>query len=175
MDVTFGEDSCYADFGWVNTSVYSYTLNPSYTGGSSYFWSFSDGPTNYMTMNPSPTFSAPGSYVVCLTMYDSLGGLCDSLCHSITVGTTGLFGQVGSDMFKIYSTVSAGHVTLDGTSCIAGSDVELLDIQCQVIGTWFVPVQTSTQVQLGEVSSGVYLLRIRSGVRSQYQRLLIQH
>lgn len=175
MDVTFGGDSCHADFGWVNTGGYSYTFNPYYTGGSSYFWYVSDGPTNYTVMNPSHTFSGPGSYVVCLTTYDSLGGLCDSLCHTLTIGTTGLGSISERGGIRVYPTLADGSCILDASGVTSPSVVDLIGLQGQVISTWTVAPSASVEIQLGTLPSGLYLLQARSGSEITYHRLLIQH
>lgn len=49
----------------------------------SWLWDFGDGNTSTL-QNPSHTYAAPGSYLVCLTVTNSCGS--DSSCSTVTIG-----------------------------------------------------------------------------------------
>ncbi|UTW60905.1 PKD domain-containing protein [bacterium SCSIO 12741] len=63
-------------FDFINTSTPS---GPSM----SYLWLMSDGSV-FGTQNVSHTVTSSGTYTMCLTIFDSLTGCSDSICHSFT-------------------------------------------------------------------------------------------
>ena len=77
---------CQAGFTFsVNNNVVTF-INTS-TGGNmpSYSWSFGDGNYDWQT-NPIHTYMYNGTYNVCLTMFDSLNGNCQStFCDSVVI------------------------------------------------------------------------------------------
>ncbi|HLG34907.1 MAG TPA: PKD domain-containing protein [Bacteroidia bacterium] len=77
--------TCVASFTWTQTAPNVITFTNTSTGGvnPSYTWNFGDSSTD-TTTSPVHTYSAPGSYQVCLHMYDN-NVLCDFVCHTITV------------------------------------------------------------------------------------------
>ncbi|MBN8679238.1 MAG: PKD domain-containing protein [Chitinophagales bacterium] len=50
----------------------------------SWEWDFGDGSTS-TEQNPTHTYAAPGTYLVCLTIYDDDGGCTSHVCHHIQV------------------------------------------------------------------------------------------
>ena len=71
---------------YVDSNSTSYFTNTTSGGGSyAYSWSFGDG-TYSSLENPSHFYSNPGSYTVCLTVYDLIDSLCsDTYCNTIYV------------------------------------------------------------------------------------------
>lgn len=108
--------SCNADFSWIDTSGYTYFMSTTTAGsGAMYFWDFGDG--NYSNLqNPLNQYQNAGTYLVCLTVYDSMQNFCDSTCHYVTVqgGPQGCnadftwIDTVGYCYFTSYSTLGNG-------------------------------------------------------------------
>ncbi len=71
---TYNTNSLNVDF--TDTSTYTVTAI------TSWLWDFGDGNTSTQ-QNPSHTYSAAGTYTVCLTMSDACG--VDSVCQTVTV------------------------------------------------------------------------------------------
>jgi len=68
------------------TATFTGTTNPPALPGTFYYWWFSDQ-GNYSTVqNPTYTFSAPGTYIVCFSYNDQVTQCSDSVCQSVTVG-----------------------------------------------------------------------------------------
>src|SRR6185503_16498711 len=84
--INFG--SCNADFTSIDSMGYAFFVNTSTLGnGGVYYWDFGDG--NYSTQyNPSHIYANPGTYLVCLTAYDSMQNFCDSTCHYVNINNT---------------------------------------------------------------------------------------
>jgi PKD repeat protein len=71
------------------------TVNGVIVGVTSYNWSFGDSSTNSTLASPQHTYSAPGTYTVCLTT-TSINGCTSSSCTTITVaGGNGCNAQFG--------------------------------------------------------------------------------
>ena len=62
----------------------SFTADPNNTSRAGYSWNFGDNSTFVTTQNPTHTFSAAGTYYVCLSVSDSTG-CSSSTCYNITV------------------------------------------------------------------------------------------
>ncbi len=102
-----GWAQCNADF---SDSLSTWTSNPydvfysnTSTGYSSwsttFYWTFSGGasPSSSYTMDTvSVTYPGPGTYTACIFMADSITPCIDSICHSIVVSSSGLYGTVAS-------------------------------------------------------------------------------
>ena len=56
------------------------------SGGLSYVWDFGDGNTSTM-QHPTHNYAQGGTYIVCLTISDSVG-CSDTVCDTVTVGNT---------------------------------------------------------------------------------------
>jgi PKD repeat protein len=61
-----------------------YVKNTS-TGAKSYVWNFGDSTTNSKDKTPIHQFATSGTYVVCLTAYDSLGTCSSVYCYTVKV------------------------------------------------------------------------------------------
>jgi PKD repeat protein len=70
-----------------NTVVFN---NISTTNGGAFFtstWDFGDGNTSNST-NPTHTYASPGTYTVCLYIWDSINNCADTFCNTIIIGTS---------------------------------------------------------------------------------------
>jgi PKD repeat protein len=114
LSATTANAQCYANFTWSQTSnnVVDFTNNsvPQIPNSTLFYWSFGDNTTQYMG-NPSHTYSAPGTYIVCLTLADSISTCQATFCDTVTV-----YGNV------ICSVYTYGSVTQPATcaSCADG-------------------------------------------------------
>ncbi len=77
------------DFVNSSTGSYSYEL-----------WEFGDGNINDVTSKPSHNYSQSGSYIVCLSIYDSNGYFCDSVCEKINIISSSI--ESFNDIVKLY-------------------------------------------------------------------------
>ncbi len=66
-----------------NDGTVAFTSTSMGNGPFSYFWNFSDG-TSSFSVNPNHTFNT-GTWYVCLTIADSVGGCTSTFCDSVTV------------------------------------------------------------------------------------------
>jgi PKD repeat protein len=113
MPVTVGTSGCSADFTAMDTSGYWYFMSTTTASQpATYFWDFGDG--NYSTQAyPWHQYANPGTYTVCLTVYDSTQQFCDSTCHTVVVlpqgGCTADFTAIDSMGYVFFfSNTTAG-------------------------------------------------------------------
>ena len=64
-------------FEFTNTSVVP-------SNNAVYYWSFGDG-VNSNLINPTHTFTSPGTYNICLTVFDQVNVCSDSYCSSVMI------------------------------------------------------------------------------------------
>ncbi len=85
-------NNCVASFNYYHTGYqYHFYSNASSGNQNTYSWNFGDGSALGSTLDPWHTFSGPGTYNVCLTVYDILvhDTLCsDTTCQTIIVADT---------------------------------------------------------------------------------------
>ncbi len=97
---TLGASPCQAAFTYSSDSAYVYDtihfFDQSTTGLgsiSTWIWSFGDGTVQTITYPQNPNvfhaYTAPGSYVVCLTIHGTDSTCYDQTCDTIVVGGTG--------------------------------------------------------------------------------------
>jgi PKD repeat protein len=96
---------CTADFTAIDSmNTVSFTSTTTAGPGAQYVWSFGDN--NYSNAaNPTHTYLSPGTYLVCLTVYDAQQNFCDSTCHPVTVQ-----GPPGGCVTNFTSIDSIGYV-----------------------------------------------------------------
>lgn len=79
---------CVADFNFTMQSGTTVAFSNSSSGNySNMYWNFGDGNSS-TSSNPTHTFS-PGTWLTCLTIYDSLNGCQSTFCDSITINGSG--------------------------------------------------------------------------------------
>ncbi len=101
--VTVGTNNinCNASFIYtVNGSTV--TFNNTSTPGlntNSYFWTFGDSTTS-TSMSPTHTYTAPGTYQVCLTLISSNSNCTNSICKTIVIGQNTSLNCISGKVFK---------------------------------------------------------------------------
>jgi len=81
---TFGSGSqCFANATYTSAGGGTYQFYAAISGNySSFIWDFGDGSTSTQ-INPMHTYASPGTYVACITAYDSIGNVCSTYCLTI--------------------------------------------------------------------------------------------
>jgi len=100
---------CVAGFTAVQTSnnviAFTNTSQPIIPNVTVFAWDFGDQLYDY-TQNPTHTYSVPGTYLVCLTMGDSMSGCQATFCDTVTV-TGNLLCNVGVSAYVTSSSTCA--------------------------------------------------------------------
>ncbi len=89
LEIVAGEDpwGCQAFFGFDSQGLTTQFYNMSTGNADQFFWDFGDG-TASQEANPQHTWAYPGSYPVCLSIFDSSTQCSDTYCETITTGDT---------------------------------------------------------------------------------------
>lgn len=89
IEVIAGEDpwDCQALYGFDIQGLTTQFYNMSIGNADQFFWDFGDG-TASQEPNPQHTWAYPGSYPVCLSIFDSSTQCYDTYCETITLGDT---------------------------------------------------------------------------------------
>lgn len=105
VSVSLVSASCNASFVSVPDMMGNYEFwNLSSGSGLSYFWSFGDGASSSLE-NPVHSYSASGSYTVCLSAWNS-AGCADTVCNNIIVVGSGSTLPCNSDFIWFPDTSS---------------------------------------------------------------------
>lgn len=110
QSVTVG--GCTADFTSIDSAGYTYFMSTTTAANPTYYWDFGDGNFSNQAY-PWHQYANPGTYTVCLTVYDSAQVFCDSTCHTVIVqgqgGCTATFTSVDSLGYVFFlSSTTAG-------------------------------------------------------------------
>ncbi len=78
--------TCTSGFTWHQTANNTIAFTNTSTGPTTptFYWHFGDGDNDHVT-NPTHVFDYPGTYWVCVTMYDDNHHACDTYCDSVVV------------------------------------------------------------------------------------------
>jgi PKD repeat protein len=141
----------------------------------SYTWNFGDGTTSNLE-NPSHTYAASGTYNVELTAVNACGA--STLQQTISVVVVGTQTPNWLEVFRVYPNPNNGvfNVEMKGA---AEEEVEftLYNTLGGLIKREMVDYSNGNLLhafQYGDLPSGVYNLRVRSGARSAYVQIAIQ-
>lgn len=137
---------------------------------SGYMWDFGDGNTS-TTMNPLHTYSATGTYTVCLTVTNACGS--DSTCAAVTVALTGVDDNELSNV-NVYPNPVLNGITIDMGSNLEHANLDITDVNGRLI---YSSEQRNAQIvnlDITNATSGIYFLRITSGNASTVVKLMKQ-
>ncbi len=136
----------------------------------SWLWDFGDGNTSTM-QNPSHTYSAPGTYLVCLTVTNTCGS--DSSCQSVTVVTTSLV-ESGFAELKLYPNPTSDQAMLDLGATYSNVEVEINDVNGNLVSRKVLANGQTTMLEVAQLEPGVYFVSLKSGQNLSVLKLIRQ-
>jgi hypothetical protein len=156
----FGTDNCNCDIpqpsftytgGGGNTVNFTYTGSTPYTGIS---WDFGDSSAPANQANPAHTYSAAGSYTVCVTVTNACGS--NTNCNTIQAGSSGIGTIPGFAHISLYPNPAMQTITVEKAQ--AGTIMELYNTLGQrMLHT--ILMQDKEIVDVSALSAGMYLVR----------------
>ncbi|MCH8318557.1 MAG: T9SS type A sorting domain-containing protein, partial [Bacteroidetes bacterium] len=149
-----------------------------------YFWDFDDGFTSNQQF-PTHTYNSYGSYNICLTVTDSVGGCVDIFCmllqldsinktffgYSVIVvpdpfGITGINNEESNyTETKIYPNPASAKVYVELTGWGASATITLFNVIGQVLSREDVSLNSgknTVELDLNSYPKGLYFIRIDS-------------
>jgi hypothetical protein len=131
--------------------------NQSTGGATSYTWDFGDGGSSTST-SPSHTYTANGTYTVCLTATNACGS--DQDCQSVTVIVTGL-NSVEDVSLSVYPNPSSGELTIEVKGAQGNVQAELTDLSGRKLIAHQLQGGANIRQNLNvDLAAGTYLLNI---------------
>jgi hypothetical protein len=156
----FGTDNCNCDIpqpsfiytgGGGNTVNFTYTGSMPYTGIS---WDFGDSSAPANQANPAHTYSAAGSYTVCVTVTNACGS--NTNCNTIQAGSSGIGNIPGFAHISLYPNPATQTITVEKAQ--AGTIMELYNnLGQRMLHT--ILMQDKEIVDVSALSAGMYLVR----------------
>lgn len=141
-----------------------------------WIWDFGDGTPVVNQQNPTHSYAALGVYTV--TLISSDGTCRDTTTTTVEISNIiGIEEELGASSFELYPNPSDGvfHIAFELYQRKDVS-VEVLDLSGKILlrkagGTTQV---FREEIDLGNFSSGLYILRIKAGENASYQKLILQ-
>jgi hypothetical protein len=141
--------------GFTNTSV----------GGTSNFWDFGNGATSTFA-NPAHTYAAPGTYNVCLSIFNSTTLCADTICTLVTVVAVGIDPQRQGQLI-VYPNPSVDsdlNFSLRGISLVENVQINLYDAAGRLVRQYQGPAtQEIHTIRRHGLASGNYSYQFLSG------------
>jgi len=175
-----------------STQVLTWNAYPSYpvqTTGAT--WNWGDGSTS-TGLFPSHTYSAAGTYSICLTVSVSCGTVTAQYCHvanifkssqdmsMVTVnvkqkGATGLEDQANTSSLMIFPNPSNGLFTFEISGALTNlANITITNMLGERVYTSTNNLNETKTLELTHLPSGYYVLSLSTGGQTTHQRLLIQ-
>lgn len=199
VNVGQGNGNCVANFFAVPDTTGQYALllvNNSVGTGLNYLWDFGDSATS-TSAYPQHTYSGPGTYLICLTIWDSTNTCSSTFCDTVVV-----INKLGSAFtIQVVPAILLGSATaLESNASImvypvpatdrlniqldlsrqAHLSLSIVDLHGRIVLANAIGMMSSGRHELvlpiGELTDGIYLLKVDAGVNGIYtKRLLVNH
>lgn len=172
---------CTATFSSIDSLGYVFFVSSTTAGaGAMYYWDFGDG--NYSSsQNPSHVYANPGTYTVCLTVYDSMQNFCDSVCYQIQATTVGveetnyLQSSLGAAPNPADASLTLSFMTLNS----GNATIKFFDASGRMAGTETVAVHgagyNKTEINTTNMAQGIYLVKIEVDGTEAWTRIAVTH
>lgn len=138
------------------------------TSAYSYAWSFGDG-TAQAGVNPTHTYTAPGTYTVCASSYDSLGNAftwCDYVVVPVILGVN----ENQAAKISIFPNPAKDNFTI--SNLLGGEIIKLSTIEGRVVSENINSDLTKKVMNVNDLPNGVYILTVQ-GEKYHYQNKMM--
>lgn len=161
--IIFIPPTCIPSFTATGLSgVYFFTASP-FAIQNTYSWDFGDGSPLGTGFAANHTYTASGTYTVCLTM-TTPAGCTGTFCDTINVSIVGVNEQAANFPVSIFPNPATDELNLDCyLSLSATVTISIMDLSGRVLhATTFAaqPGQLQKKIDIQQLASGTYLMRI---------------
>lgn len=166
IEVTVNPEAI-SNFSFNQTTAYAFDFTDLSTGTpTTWIWDFGDGTTDN-TQNPSHTYVGEGNFIVTLTVTND----CNTDMYSMNIGSTvGI--ETSTNEFSIYPNPNNGQFIINAK--MIGSIVNIYSIDGAVILSNYVLNNTSNNIELLDIESGVYFVTISNDENQKSMRIVIE-
>jgi len=192
----FGSGVCSANFfPYIDSTQANlvYLIENSTGNNLTYLWDFGDGITSSQQF-PTHTYNSYGTYNICLTVSDSVGGCVDIFCmllqldsinktffgYSVIVvpdpfGITGINNEESNyTETKIYPNPASAKVYVELTGWSTSATITLFNVIGQVLSSEVIslnPGKNTIELDLNNYLKGLYFIRIDSEKLRETKRI----
>ncbi|MBK9451152.1 MAG: PKD domain-containing protein [Bacteroidetes bacterium] len=190
--------ACNASFSAIPDTSGQYSLllvNNSWGLGLSYQWDFGDGGTSNAAY-PSHTYAGPGTYMICLSVWDSTNTCTSTFCDSITVinklgaaftiqVVPGVLTAAASPAesfteWSIFPNPATDRIQVKVMMERAGAlRCKILDLSGRIMASEDAGIQSRGahhfNLDVAGFAPGIYLLQVQTGMGSSTQKLVVAH
>ncbi|MFT5858619.1 MAG: PKD repeat protein [Flavobacteriaceae bacterium] len=151
---------CNASFTVTSGIGYASFTNTSTGSSLFHYWTFGDGANSY-DVNPTHFYSTTGTYLVCLTITDSLTSCTSTACDSIYISVDSTTASIGTNElsnFTLFPNPAKDVINISSQSSSNGT-VQVMDLMGRKM-TEAVYTKTSIAIDISTFPRGVYLVSI---------------
>lgn len=125
-----------------------------------FYWAFFDdngteihnASTNPASYNPG----IPGVYTVCLTTYDSLQFLCDSVCYLVATDSTAGLNSLNQNLISVYPNPVNDVLTISSNSELI-EQLTIVDLSGAVVYSEMI-LEEKMQINVSQLPEGMYFV-----------------
>lgn len=170
VSVTVACDAPVAAFTESATArVVQFTDN-STNGATGWSWDFGDGNVS-SSQSPSHTYTADGTYWVCLIARSICGA--DTVCDSVSVIGAGVAPEVVAGL-SLYPNPAYDLVQIEVTGGVGITQVRMVDAMGKAVRTMKVNGQHKVQLTLSELPRGLYLIEVERGGQWLTRKVIVE-
>lgn len=138
-----------------------------------YDWSFGDG--NFSTtQSPTHTYTANGTYTVCLTV-TSVNGCLDSVCSSVVIQEIGIRKLSQESFVSLFPNPAKDKLTVQFAAEMNVGKISLVNVLGQeVLSETKNSKMAKVEMNLSSVEAGVYNLVIENGTEKLVKKLIVE-
>lgn len=146
-------------------------------GAAFFYWDFGDGNAS-TEKNPVHAYATDGTFTVRLTVQNMCGARIFD--KEVTVNTVAAHEPAWRSSFRLFPNPNDGHFIIEIGDLPAGGEVELslFGLEGRLLRReWATPVNDGTLVHAfdcNDLSSGIYLLHVRSGSEAVAMKVAVQ-
>lgn len=179
--VVVTQSSCNASFvaQMVGNVVYVTNTSTGTTSTTFYTWSWGDNSSPSYQQNPgSHTYANAGSYVICLSIFDTATNCQDAFCDTVVItavaditvpeNSLNVYPNPASTSTTISFTAETGTEVYISVLDVTGKEIAVLMNNSTNKGTHSVEWNTS------DIADGMYFVRLQSGQSVYTRRVVVQ-
>lgn len=167
------------DFTPVYNGNLNFTFQNNSTGSTPFFssWNFGDGTIGNTfggPINVNHTYASPGSYQVCLEVFDEEKGCNEIYCESVHIGGKGRFAERSTPTWSLHPNPAANKVSIQWTErSPEAQEIRILDMSGRIVRRQPLPQGSSAKVDVSSLVSGLYIVEIEGS--DQREKLQVIH
>ncbi|MFA7380972.1 MAG: PKD domain-containing protein [Bacteroidia bacterium] len=138
-------------------------INTSGGNNLTYYWDYGDG-TNSTNYYGDKTYTTPGTYNVCLTVFRASDSCTHTTCKTVIIGNTSIKAHPFIDQLNVYPVPFGNTINIDMySSKKTSATLQFTDIAGRKVHEQLLPItegKNHSSISLPELPKGIYILRI---------------